>query len=588
MKLRLLIVLLGVFLAGATHAGHYYVAEDGNDFGPGTEAQPWRHIQFALDTVQGSTSEPHYIHVAPGTYNEVLLMNEDDSYESLLGSGSASTIIDSQQNGRCLLIMGATGVEVCGFTMQNGYHGLPQSSSASLQVNGSGNEAHDCVVRWCYGLYQPGIFVTGPNEVHDCEVYGCTTDITNGNCGGIYVTYPDGALVRNNYIHDNECSGMYGAGGLTYFFTTATVKDNIIEGNHAVTGPGGVLLRYGYPTFTGNIVSGNSSDDGPALRIEDAQAIFENNLFAGNDTSSGVRVTGGCRLDEPYTFRLNTIIQDGIGISWSDCPAPDQGAVIDSCIIQATGAALSISNTDLALAYSCLSDDTYSGTGVMYDDPLFVDPAGGDYHLTSPGSPCIDAGDPELDFCTEPWPHGCRVNMGAYGNTMEAACSGVLTCTPTCPPTNTPMPTPWETASPGPSATPASTTPVPTNPPPSPTWPPSGECTLSLNLSDSFLSGGDRLLLELSISNGGAEIEFDQWICLEASGAYFFHPAWTEVPYATRKTMSGHSHMRELLLDVTLPEDLEPGGPYVFYGILVDAESGTLVTPLESAAFLFI
>ena len=60
------------------------------------------------------------------------------------------------------------------------------------------------------------------------------------------------------------------------------------------------------------------------------------------------------------------------------------------------------------------------GTGNIDTDPLFIDPANGDYHLL-PDSPCIDAGDPTSDYSYEPWPNGTRTNVGAYGNTSEAA-----------------------------------------------------------------------------------------------------------------------------------------------------------------------
>ena len=36
-------------------------------------------------------------------------------------------------------------------------------------------------------------------------------------------------------------------------------------------------------------------------------------------------------------------------------------------------------------------------------------------------SPCIDAGDPLSDYSLEPRPNGRCVNMGAYGNTIEAS-----------------------------------------------------------------------------------------------------------------------------------------------------------------------
>jgi hypothetical protein len=38
-------------------------------------------------------------------------------------------------------------------------------------------------------------------------------------------------------------------------------------------------------------------------------------------------------------------------------------------------------------------------------------------------SPCIDAGDPNSDWSNELWPHGKRVNMGAFGNTPQASMS---------------------------------------------------------------------------------------------------------------------------------------------------------------------
>jgi len=43
-----------------------------------------------------------------------------------------------------------------------------------------------------------------------------------------------------------------------------------------------------------------------------------------------------------------------------------------------------------------------------------------DYHLEHV-SPCIDAGDPVSNFSNEPEPNGGQINIGAYGNTVEAS-----------------------------------------------------------------------------------------------------------------------------------------------------------------------
>ena len=70
------------------------------------------------------------------------------------------------------------------------------------------------------------------------------------------------------------------------------------------------------------------------------------------------------------------------------------------------------------------------------NDDYWVD---GDYHLESEygrwdpdsqtwvtdslTSPAIDAGDPNSDWTAELWPHGKRINMGAYGGTPQASMS---------------------------------------------------------------------------------------------------------------------------------------------------------------------
>jgi parallel beta-helix repeat protein len=86
--------------------------------------------------------------------------------------------------------------------------------------------------------------------------------------------------------------------------------------------------------------------------------------------------------------------------------------------------------------YSCVER---GGEGNITDDPLFVDPDNGDYHLRSERgrywpehdiwvldkvtSPCVDGGDPDTDTSNEPMPHGGRINVGAYGGTTEASLS---------------------------------------------------------------------------------------------------------------------------------------------------------------------
>ena len=77
--------------------------------------------------------------------------------------------------------------------------------------------------------------------------------------------------------------------------------------------------------------------------------------------------------------------------------------------------------------------------GALDTDPLFADPENGDFHLKSEAgrwdpvnkvwvqddvtSPCVDSGNRTDSVAGEVWPHGNRVNMGAYGGTPDASLS---------------------------------------------------------------------------------------------------------------------------------------------------------------------
>ena len=69
-----------------------------------------------------------------------------------------------------------------------------------------------------------------------------------------------------------------------------------------------------------------------------------------------------------------------------------------------------------SISYSCIQGG-YSGPGNINTDPLFVDPANGDFHLTNP-SDCIDSGDNSAvtepcDFEGDPRIAYGTVDMGA-------------------------------------------------------------------------------------------------------------------------------------------------------------------------------
>jgi len=85
--------------------------------------------------------------------------------------------------------------------------------------------------------------------------------------------------------------------------------------------------------------------------------------------------------------------------------------------------------------YNLISAEIFEGSNNISVDPLFYDAENGKFYLNSTAgtwngtgweimsvdSPCIDNGSTSDDYTNEPYPHGQRINIGAYGNTIYAS-----------------------------------------------------------------------------------------------------------------------------------------------------------------------
>ncbi len=254
---------------------------------------------------------------------------------------------------------------------------------------------------------QAGSVVTfSGTETEACVLSGFT--IRNGDAdmgGGIFGngTY---ATIRNNTITGNSAADR--GGGL--FQCHGTIRDNTITGNIAFLGGG---LRGCAGMIEKNTITGNTAADRGG-GLSSCGATIQNNVISGNvATDNGGGLAGCAGTLESNTITNNSAITEGGGLWWCT-------GTIRNCIVWGntapTGPQLQSSGDP---TYCCIQSWTGGGEGNITEDPQFVDPGHGDYHL-SPGSPCIDVGMNEewmgsaTDLDGNPRIINGTVDMGAY------------------------------------------------------------------------------------------------------------------------------------------------------------------------------
>jgi hypothetical protein len=272
------------------------------------------------------------------------------------------TYLDAAEMGRVMVVTDSAVVNASGLRFMRG-----SADTGGGVLVGSGSLS--MTLSWVYShtADSGGGMYLEDGTVHlgtDTEIYGCTA--VNG--GGIYQA--NGELLANDVLlSDNDAT----AGGAFYFGDgLATVQNSILSDNTADDGGGiyqvgdGLVVRH-------NDFYQNSAVNGGGLYLTSAAADVRNNVFLqGSATGAGHAVYG----------------QVAVGLDYNDAyPASN--------------------------AYNA---NVTSGSHSLTVDPLFVDPANGDFHLQD-ASPVIDVGDPSItllfDFEGDLRPGDQGFDMGA-------------------------------------------------------------------------------------------------------------------------------------------------------------------------------
>jgi hypothetical protein len=244
-------------------------------------------------------------------------------------------------------------------------------------------------------------------------------------------------------------------------FSSNTISNNVASKAFNYGWGGGILIGgnlrpsslkpviLAYDVFTGNSAP---SVGGAVFADNGARVVLDHELIYKNRTQTvgggAIYVDGDASGVGSYLTMVNCTIADNVdsgnhlgnGVyveEYSRATIKNSifwGNTQDIYVVpDRTGSHVSVSYCD--------TQQPWKGAGNMSTDPLFANPATGDYHeqstqgrwdptanggvggwvMDAVTSPVIDAGDPIADYALEPAPNGHRINLGVYGNTAQAS-----------------------------------------------------------------------------------------------------------------------------------------------------------------------
>jgi hypothetical protein len=294
-----------------------------------------------------------------------------------------------------------------------------------------------------------GAYLEAQSTANECSIISNRAD-----CGG-GLMLAVGAAAKRCMISDNVAN--LEGGGVRMWLAPSAIQDCKIVGNRSEVNGGGIYAFWGTKVI-GCEIKGNHAiqgvGGGAALCGPPGGTFIQNSLVLSNTAVRG----GGLWLADA-TVQNCTIVGNSGSISGGGVHCVNGGTVENTIIFSnrsLTGSNYYNDGQGWSYSYCRVTPAIQSGPGNMDADPRFADPGhwdpnstldaldddfwvDGDYHLKSQAgrwdpkaqtwvkdnmtSPCIDAGDPNSDWTAELWPHGKRINMGAYGGTAEASMS---------------------------------------------------------------------------------------------------------------------------------------------------------------------
>ena len=373
-----ILALLLIFSSTGLHARIINVPDD------------FETIQAGIDEAEREDT----VLVAPGEYVENIAFTVIDivvgSHFIIEGDEDfiAETVIDGDQNGSVVSFTGGA-PQLTGFTIHNGGGHV---SGGGIYCRYSSPILSNLIIAENNPDYGGGLYFDHSQAtLNNIRVVGNSASMG----GGLFIFESDINL-QNVLIEGNEAD-LHG-GGVFVWESEPILTDVTVRDNTAVYFGGGMRFDHANPTLARVAILNNFSRYGGGIETDwDSNPVLINVTVAGNEAERGYGVGGGIDCGETHVTMINSIV-------WGNEPTN----------INFSG------DGDIEATYSDFEDD-FGGEGNISEDPLFVDPDNGDYHLLE-DSPCIDAGDPEA----EPDPDGTRADMGAFPYLRRGTMQGTV------------------------------------------------------------------------------------------------------------------------------------------------------------------
>jgi len=255
----------------------------------------------------------------------------------------------------------------------------------------------------------------------DWDIVGATIIDADGLATAVAFSSGEDAnsILTGFTITDANNYGVYCSG------TSLAISNCIIKGNDT-----GVYCHNSSPTLSSCVIEDNQAY---GVHLASSSPAIENNKIRENG-SYGIYISDS---SSSPTIKSNWICDNSSYGVRSHCTSAElmyntiannsgKGVYVGSGSLTVSGCVIWDNEDDLdgcSATYSCISDCNNVGdansTHNICDNPLFVDPNDGDYHLQV-SSPCFNAGDPnynagddETDIDGDPRVMRRRIDMGA-------------------------------------------------------------------------------------------------------------------------------------------------------------------------------